>query len=229
MEEVPQLQEQQRRTVEVLRNILMGDWEAARIQLDAIDPARAGSWTNVPFRRTPASSSSYAPYLLGGKTGTVAGVFSTTPAGVILHGSRSGVPSRSIDAEFVGTSNYAVNEPNGLGWNATIGDDALALHIPADRWGWNARAASRKYLAVEFAQPVEDVDIVSGQVRACAWFIHEARKRWPNLPLFMPTHAELDGTETGAFDGKSDVYSKFNPKAELLRSAIRATYRHLYG
>jgi hypothetical protein len=228
MADLEQLDRQQALTVEVLRLILQGKWEDARIHVDAIDPERAGSWTNVPFRRTPAKDSAYSPSLIRGKPGTIAGVFSQTPSGVILHGSRSGVRGRLLYAEFEGTANYAVNEPNGLGWNATIGHDAIALHMPYDRWGWNARAASRRYLAVEFAQPVEDVAITDGQVRACAWFIKQARSRWPNLPMFMPTHAELDGVETGAFDGKSDVFSRESPRADALRKAIRTTYHLLY-
>lgn len=49
MSDTAQLDAQQKITVEVLRNILQGKWDDARIQLDAIDPAHAGTWQNVPF------------------------------------------------------------------------------------------------------------------------------------------------------------------------------------
>lgn len=48
-ERLDQLDAQQAKTVTVLREALKGDWEAARIWLDAIDPANAGTWTNAPF------------------------------------------------------------------------------------------------------------------------------------------------------------------------------------
>lgn len=48
-DQLSQLETQQAYTVEVMRNILMGRWDDARVRLDAIDPSRAGQWTNVPF------------------------------------------------------------------------------------------------------------------------------------------------------------------------------------
>lgn len=44
-----QLKAQQAATVIVARETLRGDWEAARINLDAIDPANAGTWTEAAF------------------------------------------------------------------------------------------------------------------------------------------------------------------------------------
>lgn len=154
--------------------------------------------------------------------GTVAGPFRKTPKGVILHGSRSGLPHRAGHAEFMSTANFAAAGANGLGWNATIGDDEVALHLPMAAWGWNARAASDDYLAVELAQPVEATPITDAQVRAFCWFFEEARKRWPSLPRHFPTHAELDGNETGAYDGKTDVFRRGSAKTEDLRQRILA-------
>lgn len=148
--------------------------------------------------------------------------------GVILHGSRSGRAGQPNEAgrhtEFVGTAQYAVNEPGGLGWNATVGHDEIAIHMLHSQWGWNARAASNKYLGVEFAQPTEAWPITDGQVRAFCWFVKEARKTWSHLPLQFPTHAELDGTQIygGQYDGKTDVFRRGSPATDDLRARILA-------
>jgi hypothetical protein len=49
-----QLRTQQALTVETLRRVLQGDWDAARVYLDAIDPSHAGAWHNVPFPKEVA-------------------------------------------------------------------------------------------------------------------------------------------------------------------------------
>jgi hypothetical protein len=140
---------------------------------------------------------------------------------VILHSSRSGRASNSTHDEFEGTAAWNGNNPDGLSWNATIGEDEIAIHHDADEWGHNARGCSDNYLAVEFAQPVESRDISDAQVDVFCWYFMETRKRWPELPLRFPTHAELDGTaEYGRFDGKSDVFSKGSPRADELRTRI---------
>lgn len=149
------------------------------------------------------------------------------PRGIILHGSRSGALGPPSPAgrhkEYIGTANYAVNEPGGLGWNATVGEDEIAVHMAFNRWGWNARGCSSLYLAVEFAQPLESWPITDAQVRAFCWFFGEARKMWPALPASFPTHAELDGTTLyGTYDGKTDVFSRDSPQTEDLRRRIHA-------
>lgn len=153
--------------------------------------------------------------------GTSAGAFAATPRGVILHGSRSGAPN-TTHQEFVGTARYATVEPNGLGWNATVGSDEIAIHMAYNRWGWNARAASSHYLAVEFAQAHVSDPIDDGQVRAFCWFFAGARKTWLGLPATFPTHAELDGTPEygGYLDGKTDVFPKGDPRTTNLRKRI---------
>ena len=153
----------------------------------------------------------------------VAGSFSHTPLGVILHRSRSGAAGNPTSLEYLGTARYAVNEPGGLGWNATCGSDAIALHMAYTQWGWNARGCSSLYLAVEFAQAVEANAISDGQVRAFCWFVRQARTKWPGLPPNFPTHAELDGTVPyGVRDGKTDVFALHSPRADELRERIRA-------
>ena len=144
---------------------------------------------------------------------------------MILHGSRSGstvpVTPETRHGEFVGTSNYAVNEPNGYGWNATIGDDEIAVHMAYSQWGWNARGCSPHYLGVEFAQAVEGWPITDGQVRAFCWFFSEARKVWPALPTVLPTHSELDGILMyGPLDGKTDVFHRGADATLDLRARI---------
>ena len=143
-----------------------------------------------------------------------------------MHGSRSGHNELVGHAEFIGTSNYAADNPLGLGWNATIGDDEISIHMPVSRWGWNARGCSSHYIGVEFSQPTESIEITDGQVRAFVWYVKEVIKFWPNLPMYFPTHAELDGTtEYGGSDGKTDVFHKGSPATIELRSRIM---RELY-
>lgn len=164
----------------------------------------------------------YTPNIYS-KPGAVAGRFSTMPQGVILHGSRSGRPQPTA-AEFWGTANFATT--TDLGWNATIGDDGVAFHIPPTQWGWNARGASSKYLATEFAQPTVNDPISDAQVNAfCFWFM-ESRETWPALPLFFPSHAELP---EGKLDGKSDVFPVGDARADDLRARIRERLSSQYG
>lgn len=152
------------------------------------------------------------------RQGVVAGKFASAPTSVILHGSRSG-SGNNTEQEYQGTSNYAMNEPGGLGWNATIGDGKYCMHMNMDQWGWNARGASQKYLGVEFAQATADLPISDAQVEAFCAFFAEAKKTWPNLGTDFPTHAELP---EGIADGKSDVFPIHDPRADELRARIMA-------
>lgn len=151
--------------------------------------------------------------------GVTGGTFATTPLGVILHGSRSGIPNRPTLTEYLGTCSFAVSNSAGLGWTATVGDDRIALHYPYTRWGWSAREASSQYLAVELAQATVGQPISDGQVRAFCWFFEQARKVWPRLPKVFPTHAELP---SGKRDGKSDVFPLGDQRADELRARIMA-------
>lgn len=153
----------------------------------------------------PEPERRYAPKVLI-KPDVRAGTFQQMPKGVILHGSRSGIEGNSTHNEFMGTANFALN--TDLGWNATIGDDEIALHLGPDEWGWNARAASLVYLGVEIAQPTHGAPITDGQVRAFCWWMRRlVLPTWPGLPLHFPTHSEVEHNgETGQFDGKSDVF-----------------------
>lgn len=144
---------------------------------------------------------------------------------MILHGSRSGIAGRPTLLEFSGTAQYAMVEPNGLAWTATIGDDALAIHLPPDVWGWHARGCSPRYVGAEFAQATVGDPISDGQVRAfCYLFASILRPVFPTLPLSFPTHAEVDGTAAygGVLDGKSDVFPRSDPRADELRRRILA-------
>lgn len=153
----------------------------------------------------------------------VAGAFTATPAGVILHGSRSGM-RQATAAEFRGTVSYIEGgaldaEGDNLGWNATVGEDIVALHIGPKHWGWNARGHSSVYEAVEFAQPTVDDAISDGQVRTFVWwFLHVARAAWPDLPAVFPLHSEL---AAGIKDGKSDAFPRHDPRGNDLKARIR--------
>lgn len=145
----------------------------------------------------------------------IAGSWATTPAGVILHGSRSG-KDLTVAEEFAGTVSWAeqgapFTNPDGsvddLGWNVTIGDGVLANHIGPKLWGWSARKWSYIYLAGEFAQAHEFDPIADASVDAFVWwFLFVGRAAWPNLPAVFPTHAELD-RQLAHPDGKTDAFS----------------------
>jgi hypothetical protein len=153
--------------------------------------------------------------------GQAAGAFTTAPIGVILHGSRGGAADTAT--EYRGTVNWAAGNPDGLGWNATIGEQVFCVHLPATLWGWNARGDSSRYLAVEFAQPALSDPITDGMVAAfCAWFLAEVIPAWPALwppALELPMHSEL---ATGAADGKTDAYLASSAEADDLRARILA-------
>lgn len=152
-----------------------------------------------------------------------AGRFVTTPKGIILHGSRSGATGNPKAKEYVGTARYEVSNPDGLGWNATIGENRVAIHLDPQAWGWNARGCSDNYLGVELAQATVDEPITDPQVAAFVdWVKTRVLPSWPSLPLVFPTHAELDGTpEYGPYhDRKTDVWPRGDARTEDLRRRI---------
>jgi hypothetical protein len=154
------------------------------------------------------------------RPGQAAGAFVEQPAGVILHGSRGG--ARDLEREYRGTAAWATANPDGLCWNATIGEGIYCIHLNAREWGWNARAESRLYLAVEFAQPRLTSPISDAMVAAfAAWFAAEAAPVWPGLQpstVELPMHSEL---KSGARDGKSDAFLAGSADAINLRARIR--------
>lgn len=182
--------------------------------------ARETLGTSEPEPAPPAGDVLFEDY----RDPVPAGRFAAQPRGVILHGSRSGNAGNPIDQEYKGTASYEVNNSAGLGWHATIGERKVAVHLTAQEWGWNARAASPAYLAVEFAQPTAAHTITEGQIAAfVAWFKQIVQPAWPGLPLHFPTHAEVERSgETGQIDGKSDCYAYGDIRADQLRSAILA-------
>jgi hypothetical protein len=156
----------------------------------------------------------------------VAGQFTSQPDGLILHGSRSG-QHWTLGQEFDVTRRYCVNNPEGLSWQATIGEDRYSVHMDSRSWGWSAREHSYRYLALEFSQANLGDPISDAQVRAAvAWVKAEALKSWPLLnltkPGALPTHAELPA---GVRDGKTDAYELGDSRADDLRRRILAQLR----
>jgi hypothetical protein len=152
-----------------------------------------------------------------------AGTFASMPKGCIMHGSRSGVTGNPKAKEYTGTAGYEVNNNQDLGWNATIGENVVAVHLTPQQWGWNARAASSKYLGVEFAQATVDEPITDAQVAAFAdWWVTRVMPAWPGIPQRFPSHAEIDGTaDYGPYvDGKTDAFPKNDPRMEDLVSRV---------
>jgi hypothetical protein len=185
------------------------------------DPGEPSNWWHDSTVVEEPSATEYAP-LIEHVPGIISGTFANQPQGVILHGSRSGSQNGTA-AEYRGTVGYVSRGTDGtVGWHATIGDDAYAVHMDAGRWGWSARAASQRFLAVEFAQATVDRSISDAQVRAfCHWLQHEALPVWPGLPMHFPSHAEVEAAGlTGARDGKTDVYPGGDPRLEDLRRRI---------
>lgn len=148
--------------------------------------------------------------------------FTATPKGFILHGSRSGVAGRPKETEYQGCVNWCLVNPDDLSWHATIGENKYAVHMNMKRWGWNARAASSKYIAVEFAQATVNEPITDAQVDAFVHFVKETvLPVWPTIPMVFVTHADVEKLgETGAIDGKTDVFPFKSKEAEELKARI---------
>lgn len=151
-----------------------------------------------------------------------AGTFTTTPKGVIFHGSRSGKSGNPLDAEYKATANYEVNNAGGLGWNATVGPGKVAIHLDVRSWGWNARAASDKYIGVEIAQPTINEPLPDSVPVALADYIFDhVWPVWGELDWHFPSHAELEGWgETGQVDGKTDLYSMGDERMNAFRQKV---------
>jgi hypothetical protein len=148
------------------------------------------------------------------------GTFSSTPKGVILHGSRSGIAGNAKQREYEATARYEVNNPAGLGWNATIGEGVVAVHLTPKEWGWHALANSKAYLGCELAQATEGEPITDAQVDAfCDWFRLHVLPVWPEIPLHLPSHAEAD-REIGVSQGKTDAFRLGDPRMDELRARI---------
>lgn len=151
-----------------------------------------------------------------------AGRFTSTPKGVILHGSRSGKRGNPKASEALSTARYEQANTLGLGWHATLGMRWVALHLTPREWGWHALQASKVYLGVEFAQATADEPIADEQVDAFVdWFRTQVLPVWPNLPLHFPSHAEAD-REFGVSQGKSDVFPLSDSRMGDLRARIMA-------
>ena len=142
------------------------------------------------------------------------------PRAIILHGTRSG-RGHSTHAEFTATAAYVRNGADGLGWQVTVGDDEIAIHLPPDHWGWHCRSPwSELYLGIEFAQPTVDCAISDAQVRAACWWLREvAMVCWPDLPLALIAHSEID---PGIRDGKTDVFPRGDDRMNDLRLRMLA-------
>lgn len=185
---------------------------------EGADAAQAENWVHDPsIEDAPAAVTGITVERI---TGTVAAKYTATPQGVILHGSRSGSNNDAM-AEYRGTARYAGSGIE-LGWSATVGPGIYAVHMPATHYGWNARAASSKFLAIEFAQATINHPIDDSMVDAFVhWLRTEALPVWPNLPMHFPSHAEVEVAGlTGARDGKSDVYPGGDARLEDLRRRI---------
>lgn len=151
--------------------------------------------------------------------GHIAGHFHSPPRGIILHATRSGKAGRSEADEFGATLKFVASGAGGLGWHATVGPGLVALHLPAQRWGWNAREHSSEYLAIEFSQAQLGDPISDASIEAAAWWIeHVARPAWPDLPLNLVHHSELPA---GIRDGKTDVAPRGSAEAESIRERLR--------
>lgn len=161
------------------------------------------------------------------KTGNIAGAMVGTPKGFLLHGSRSGIKGNPKKQEALACANWCINNPDGMGWHATIGEGEYYVHMPANKWGWNAFEASKSYIAVEFAQATVDEAISDAQVEAFVSFCkNEVFPVYPNIPLVLKTHAEVEKSgETVKTSGKTDVFPYGDARAEELKQRIMNTLK----
>lgn len=156
------------------------------------------------------------------RTSNIAGSFSKTPKGVILHGSRSGVAGRAKSVEAAGCANWCLTNPDELGWHASVGENEVYVHMKASEWGWNARSASDKYIGVEFAQATVNEAITDAQVDAFVAYMRTyILSTYPSIPMYFPTHADVEKSgETGKVDGKTDVFPYGSLEAATLKKRI---------
>lgn len=163
------------------------------------------------------------------RTPNVAGRFAGTPKGVVLHGSRSGKAGNPLDAEYRGTAAWCVNNPDGLGWHATIGEGRVAVHLDPKEWGWHARSASRHYIGVEIAQPTVDDDPTPCATATADYIFDRVWPVWGEIWHF-PSHAELEAWgETGQRDGKTDLYPPGDERMNVFRELVYARLRERKG
>jgi len=152
---------------------------------------------------------------------TSQGPWAAPPLDILIHGTRGGNPDRA--AEYRGTCQWAVSNPGGLAWHATISDGVYEAHLPITEWGWHAREASRLYIGVEFVQPTVADAITDAQVEAFGrWYQSVVLPVWPHLTVqttALPMHSE---TPPGIRDGKTDAYPAGSPAAQALRARLWA-------
>jgi hypothetical protein len=117
-----------------------------------------------------------------------------------------------------------LNNPDDLSWHATIGENKYAVHMGMNEWGWNARAASDNYIAVEFAQTTKNEAITDAQVEAFVAFLKDkVLPEWPAIPMLFVTHADVEKSgETGKVDGKDDVFPFGDARVQELIGRIKA-------
>jgi hypothetical protein len=181
------------------------------------DRILAGLYPQEPTDPVEPTSTQYEAYPDPQPAGTLGAC-----AGVILHGSRSGRVGNPLANEGKGTASYEVNNSLGLGWNATAWPGHVAIHLPADQWGWNARNASDNYVAIEIAQPVESDPIGNVHIAVADYIFDHVWPRWGEVWHF-PSHAELeDWGETGANDGKTDLYHTGAAEMNAFRDKVYA-------
>lgn len=157
-------------------------------------------------------------------TSNIAGIMPSLPRGLLLHGSRSGKAGNPKATEALGTANWCLNNPDGLGWHATIGENEYYIHMKPNEWGWNAFSASDKYIAVEFAQATVSEAISDAQVDALVDYVKKyVLPVYPTLPLVLKTHSEVEASgETVQTSGKTDVFPYKDPRADELKARILA-------
>lgn len=166
----------------------------------------------------------YLPYPVAGAC-IQGALLVSPPAGVIVHGSHSGV-ARVVGEEFEAVARYGGNAPRYvddggvvyLAWHATIGEYRVAEHLELGLWGYHAGGVSRTHLGVEFAKACPDDEITAAQVETFArWFVERARDRHPAMPCSLVMHSE---TPQGRADGKIDPYPLGDERNDLLRARL---------
>lgn len=91
--------------------------------------------------------------------------------------------------------------------------------MSAKSWGWNARWHSFDWIAVEFAQALQGLNVDDQIDVFCEYVRSDVIQEWPEIPRVVVLHSELDA---GIKDGKSDTFARGTAEAEAFKARVLA-------
>lgn len=129
--------------------------------------------------------------------------------GVVLHATRSGRATNTLEQEYRGTVNYMMR-PETVSAQALVGPSEVTFLVEMENLAWHAQENNRTHLSAELAQPTLETSLTNFQYEATA----EILKAWAKVygfPLtqvfseYEPGLVEHKDTSQGKRWGKSDV------------------------